>query len=54
MYFKKTKKLNVSFFMQNESLNIWGDCKISGTNKDILIASNSKTDKSSKELKKKN
>ena len=52
VYFKKTKKLNVSFFMQNESLNIWGDCKISGTNKDILIASNSKTDKSSKELKK--
>ena len=44
IYFKKTKKLNVSFWMYDDALNIWGDCKIEETNKDLRILNTAKSE----------
>ncbi len=38
-YFKKSKKLNVSFFMYDEAIDIWGNCVVEGSNKYTLVAS---------------
>jgi hypothetical protein len=43
-YFKKTKKLNVSFWMYDDALNIWGDCKIEEKNKVLRILNTPKSE----------
>ena len=39
IYFKKTKKLNVSIPRNRHSFDIWGNCTVEKLNKDILVAS---------------